>query len=56
MGLRLAFEPRRDVDGVADRRVIEAAIRAEVAHGAQSRVDTDAPSRRGNAWSCALIR
>ena len=46
IGLRLSFEPRGDVDVVADHRIIEARLRAEIADAANSGVQPDAEPYR----------
>ena len=42
VGLRLALEPRGDVDVVADHRIVEARLRAEIADAADAGVEPDA--------------
>ena len=42
VGLRLALEPRGHVDVVADHRIVEARLRAEIADAAQPGVEADA--------------
>ena len=42
IGLGLAFEPRGDVGVVAQHRIVEALIRAEIADDAAARVEADA--------------
>ena len=46
VGLGLAFEPRGDIDVVADHRIVEARLRAEIADAAHAGVEPDAELHR----------
>src|SRR6185437_15955149 len=46
ISLGLSFEPRRDVDVVADHRIIEARLRAEIADAANAGIEPDAEPHR----------